>query len=176
MITSTQTLLDEFIDKATHAHVTVHRVDDFHKIPQLIGTLVDADSTIVSAKTQPLTQLDWGQHTISDDIMASNDGISLTEAHCGIAETGTLMMCSSATSPTSLNFLPLIQFVCLDTTKIVATYEDAWQRVNQQGRLPRCVNFITGPSCTGDIEQEILWGAHGPKTLHLILYQHQESL
>ena len=34
---------------------------------------------------------------------------------------------------------------------------------------PRTVNLITGPSRTGDIEQRIQLGAHGPRRLHIIL-------
>jgi len=35
--------------------------------------------------------------------------------------------------------------------------------------MPRTVNMITGPSRSGDIEQTILLGAHGPKQLHIIV-------
>jgi L-lactate dehydrogenase complex protein LldG len=35
--------------------------------------------------------------------------------------------------------------------------------------MPRAVNMVTGPSRTGDIEQTILLGAHGPRRLHVLL-------
>ena len=31
------------------------------------------------------------------------------------------------------------------------------------------LNLVTGPSRSGDIEQTILMGAHGPKRLHIIV-------
>ena len=38
-------------------------------------------------------------------------------------------------------------------------------------RWPRTVNLITGPSRTGDIEQRIQLGAHGPRRLHVVLVE-----
>jgi len=35
--------------------------------------------------------------------------------------------------------------------------------------MPRALNLISGPSRSGDIEQTILLGAHGPKDLHIVV-------
>ena len=37
------------------------------------------------------------------------------------------------------------------------------------GAMPRAVNFVSGPSRTGDIEQTIVVGAHGPFRVHIIV-------
>jgi L-lactate dehydrogenase complex protein LldG len=47
-----------------------------------------------------------------------------------------------------------------------------WARLRThygKGVLPRTVNLITGPSRSGDIEQTIILGAHGPRRLHIIV-------
>jgi L-lactate dehydrogenase complex protein LldG len=38
-----------------------------------------------------------------------------------------------------------------------------------KGEMPRTVNLVTGPSRSGDIEQKIILGAHGPRAVHLVL-------
>ena len=38
-----------------------------------------------------------------------------------------------------------------------------------KGEMPRTLNLITGPSRSGDIEQKIILGAHGPRAVHLII-------
>jgi L-lactate dehydrogenase complex protein LldG len=35
--------------------------------------------------------------------------------------------------------------------------------------MPRTGNMVTGPSRSGDIEQTILLGAHGPRRLHIVV-------
>jgi L-lactate dehydrogenase complex protein LldG len=164
--------LEQFILKASNAHATIHQVESIQQAPALVAETLDQNSQLISAQTKLLKSLDWSDTslTIESDYLLCDEQASITEAFCGIAETGTLVMLSSPESPTSLNFLPQIQFTCLNKQKIIGSYEQAWETIQEHGALPRCINFITGPSCTGDIEQEILWGAHGPKQLHIIIY------
>src|SRR5690606_29717660 len=96
---------------------------------------------------------------------------SLTGSLAGIAETGTLMLASGEQGPTTLNFLPETHLVVLRESDLVGPIEEAWKRLRERADegLPRTVNFITGPSRTGDIEQKIQLGAHGPRRLHVLL-------
>jgi L-lactate dehydrogenase complex protein LldG len=99
------------------------------------------------------------------------DETSLTHAFAGVAETGTLVMTSGPDNPTTLNFLPENHIVVLFADDIAGSYEDVWDRLRRiKGTdLPRTVNMITGPSRTGDIEQTIELGAHGPRRLHILI-------
>ena len=84
------------------------------------------------------------------------------------------MLTSGPDTPTTLNLMPDTHIVVMRADQIVGPYEDAWDRLRaRQGdkALPRTVNFITGPSRTGDIEQRIELGAHGPRRLHIVLVE-----
>jgi L-lactate dehydrogenase complex protein LldG len=102
----------------------------------------------------------------------ATDHVSITGAFAAIAETGTLVMTSGPDHPVSLNLLPDTHVVVLREADIVSGYEDVWQRLRARygkDALPRTVNTITGPSRTGDIEQTIELGAHGPRRMHIVV-------
>jgi L-lactate dehydrogenase complex protein LldG len=101
-----------------------------------------------------------------------SDQVSITGAFAGIAETGTLVMASGPDHPVSLNLLPDTHVVVLREDDIVAGYEDVWARLRERygkDAMPRTVNTITGPSRTGDIEQAMELGAHGPQRMHILV-------
>jgi len=69
----------------------------------------------------------------------------------------------------TINFLPETEVVVLPADAVVGAMEDALAQVRAKGAMPRTINFITGPSRTGDIEQRIEMGAHGPRRLHIVI-------
>jgi len=102
----------------------------------------------------------------------ASDHVSITGAFAAIAETGTLVMASGPDHPVSLNLLPDTHVAVLREADIVAGYEEVWERLRARygkNAMPRAVNTITGPSRTGDIEQAMELGAHGPRRLHIVV-------
>jgi L-lactate dehydrogenase complex protein LldG len=67
--------------------------------------------------------------------------------------------------------LPDTHIAVVRASDIVGGLENAWDRLRAAypNGPPRTVHLITGPSRTGDIEQTIQLGAHGPRRLHVIL-------
>ena len=121
-----------------------------------------------------LAGMDWGA-TALDIARGASDGDDLnavSHAFAAIAETGTLVLAAGADNPTTLNFLPDNHVVVLDARDLVGDMESALARLRARygkGLMPRVVNFITGPSRSGDIEQKLLLGAHGPRRLHVVV-------
>lgn len=144
--------INKIIEFLQHKEFELLRVDDSTDINELIWP------------ENRVFKIEKGRAEITDNV-------SLTAAVCGIAETGTLMLASSATTPTTLAFLPEFHLVLLPVSKIVGSYEDAWKlmKQNHPAIFPRNVNLITGPSRSADIEQTLLMGAHGPKSLIIYL-------
>ncbi|MEE9375908.1 MAG: lactate utilization protein [Rhizobiaceae bacterium] len=167
-----------FIDKAEAVQTTVARVKSYSDIAEAVANYLrsrNLPQEIRMGKDERLAKSGWPKtpnlslnfgRSIGDDL------VGLSHADCGIAETGTLLLSSGEDNPTTLNFLPENHIIILNADNVEGSYEAAFARVRKnygKGKMPRTVNLITGPSRSGDIEQTILLGAHGPRSLHLIV-------
>ncbi|MCW2244863.1 L-lactate dehydrogenase complex protein LldG [Azospirillum fermentarium] len=168
-------LADLFLTMATEVAATVERVADLDAVPGAVAAYLASHNLPAEARVAPdVAGLPWASRTaltISAGPARDGDAVSVTGAFAGVAETGTLMLTSGPGHPTTLNFLPDTHIVVLPRSRVVAAYEDGWDRLRAEGGLPRTVNFVTGPSRTGDIEQTIQLGAHGPRRLHILLVE-----
>jgi L-lactate dehydrogenase complex protein LldG len=101
---------------------------------------------------------------------AGDDLVGLTGVFCAVAETGSLVVLSGPDTPAANSLLPETHIALVPASRIVAGMEEAWRLLREEcGELPRAVNFISGPSRTGDIEQTLVLGAHGPYRVHIVL-------
>lgn len=103
------------------------------------------------------------------------DVTSVTPVCCAVAETGTMVTVSGEETPSTLNFVPENHVVIIRESELVGAYEDAWDIVRAQddGKMPRTVNWLSGPSRSGDIGMTMYMGAHGPRRQHIILIEGQ---
>lgn len=101
----------------------------------------------------------------------ADDAVGMTGCMCAIAETGTVLLTSGEKTPLTPSLLPATHIVLLHQAQIVPAMEDAWTRLRQQypDGLPCACHFISGPSRTGDIEQTLTLGAHGPARVLLVV-------
>lgn len=168
--------LAKFEEMARLAHATTERVADRAAAVAAIARLGELRG-FGRTLTLGAGLADWREALMAAgftlvDSIPEDDGVAvMTGALAGVAETGTLVVTSGPHHPHSLNILAQVHLVVLPVTQVLANYEEAWQLVDQHypKGLPRTVLWITGPSRTGDIEQTMQLGAHGPKVLHILL-------
>lgn len=98
-----------------------------------------------------------------------NELVGLSEAMLGISETGTLVLASSPTNPTSINYLVDYHLVLIHESNIVENLGIAIAQFQKEIGDSRALNLISGPSRTADIEQTIQLGAHGPRHLRVFI-------
>jgi L-lactate dehydrogenase complex protein LldG len=168
-------LLARFIAKSEAYSSTVEVVADRASVPAAVARYLAALDLPATGVIQPaLDDLDWQGAGLSVEARGARDAdpVGVTGCFCAVAETGTLMLCSSPQTPAAVSLLPETHVAMVDARRIVPHMEDAWNLARADlGRLPRAVNFVSGPSRTGDIEQTIVLGAHGPYRVHLVIHR-----
>ena len=95
--------------------------------------------------------------------------LTVSLATAGIAETGSVILCSGDTAPSSLSFAAEVHVIILQRTSIRAYLEDALDLVKALPVWPRAVNVVSGPSRTADVAGIVVRPAHGPKAVHLLM-------
>ena len=119
-----------------------------------------------------LSDLDWAAAGVRTQARGArgDDAVGITGALCAVAETGTLLLCSSPDTPATVSLLPATHIAVVEAGTILATMEEAFACARAAfTTLPRALNFVSGPSRTADIEQTIVLGAHGPCRVHLVI-------
>jgi len=171
-------MVSRFMDEAERVGTDVRKAASVDEIPTIVADYLRDQNmgSDIRVSGDPLAQsVPWSREaliSVSNGPAEAADTASLSVAMAGVAETGTLMMRSSAENPTMLNYLPLVHIAVLPESRIVGGYETAWERVRKLSGgnrfMSRMINLITGPSRTADIEQQLLMGAHGPQK-HMVV-------
>jgi L-lactate dehydrogenase complex protein LldG len=174
-------LLARFMKRATDMESTVERVADRSAIPAAVARYIDAldlPPPIASQKSHKgvcwpeLADLDWKRAGLDIEARPTlgDDRLGITGTFCAIAETGTLVVLASSDTPTATTLLPDTHIAVVRADRIVSGMEEAFALVRfERGQTPRAINMISGPSRTGDVEQTIVLGAHGPFRVHILL-------
>lgn len=157
---------------------SVEEIADDAEIPAAIGRYLrgqNLPAVVRTGEDRMLGGLPWSREPTLERRFGpatGSDLVGLSRAVAGAAETGTLVLVSGPDNPTTINFLPETHIVVLAKADVEGSYEAVWARLRDSfgdRNLPRTVNFISGPSRTGDIEGVLVMGAHGPRRLHVIL-------
>jgi L-lactate dehydrogenase complex protein LldG len=172
-------LLGRFIAQSERLQSTVARVGALSDVPAAVADyLRDRGLGTRAIVWKSFAGLDWSAAGLQVEARAPvrddpvPDLVGVTGCFAAVAETGTLALLSGPDTPASMALLPETHIAVVPCLRIVRHMEDVFALLrHERGEPPRALNFISGPSRTGDIEQTIVLGAHGPYRVHLILVE-----
>jgi L-lactate dehydrogenase complex protein LldG len=162
-----------FRERAAASASTLDAVASEREVPAAVARFLAAHGIEGRGCVWPtFATLDWAGAGVLVEARAARgeDAVGVTGVYCAIAETGTLCVLSGADSPASASLVPETHVAIVPAGRIVGCMEEAWDLMRAEfGRLPRAVNYISGPSRTADIEQTVVLGAHGPARVHVVI-------
>ena len=102
------------------------------------------------------------------ELCASCD-IGITCAEYALADTGSLVMFSSAEEARMISLLPPAHIALLPRERILTGLDELLTVQALPADRSSSMVLITGPSRTADIEQILVRGVHGPGQIHVII-------
>lgn len=166
-----------FKERAEGIHATVTVLGSADAVPGEIARFlrdINAPAAIRIGDDPRLTALPWSQTSLQVESGRSHgaDLNGVSHAFGAVAESGTLCLLSGNANPTTLNFLPDNHVVVVAGGDVAGDFETVLARLGDEygpTGMPRTLNFVSGPSRSGDIEQTLILGAHGPRRLHIVV-------
>ena len=162
-----------FTTQALALQTSVARVASAQDVPLAVAAYLREQALGVQGVAwETLADLPWVDAGVTLEFRPprDEDKLGITGCFCAVAETGSLVLASSPTTPSSTHLLPETHIAVVPASRIVPALEDAYALLRAKlGELPRALSTVSGPSRTGDIEQTIVLGAHGPYRVHVVI-------
>jgi L-lactate utilization protein LutC len=180
-------LVAQFMNELNAIKGEAFRAGSLDEALEKLGALLDdlGARRIAANDEPPISDLDlamrWPDREwfitgkTAGDLRAFNAAadVGLTGADAALAETGSLVVTSGPGKSRLVSLLPPVHIALVPVSRLtndIFTYMAA-QRGMTPGTMPANRTIITGPSKSGDIEQILALGMHGPKRCIVILYE-----
>ena len=173
-VPSPVSLVEHFRDRAGAAAAHVEEIASIEDVPLRVAEVLRARNLPAIVHLPPdetFDEIGWNTApalTFTREPPGPNDA-AVAIAPLGIAETGTLVYPASEARPGSWHFRAGLEIAVIATDSILPDLESVLAQIKSGGELPSTINLVTGPSRTGDIEQTLELGAHGPKELVILI-------
>ena len=143
-------------------------IQDFEEVIDYIKTYFNEGQRIISTipELAAIAETDWqGQdpHTLE------NVELNILEAQFGVAENAALWLTEAQLGQRVAPFITQNLAVVLDKNNLVATMHHAYDRIGDADYGFGL--FLAGPSKTADIEQSLVLGAHGSRSMTVFLVE-----
>ncbi|WP_460673284.1 LutC/YkgG family protein [Larkinella ripae] len=128
-----------------------------------------SDLPIVVSKVPALHHLATAESEVNDPHQLETVDLAIIQGVFGVAENSAIWVPEERGGQRVLPFICQHLVLVINTSDLVANMHDAYERLTV-GEAGFGV-FIAGPSKTADIEQALVIGAHGARSLSVVLVQ-----
>ncbi|WP_449621451.1 LutC/YkgG family protein [Robertmurraya sp. Marseille-Q9965] len=118
---------------------------------------------------------EWDHTKGKENIDKANyANVGITISDITLAESGTAVLFSGKDKGRTVSFLPATSIILVPKSSIVPRMTQAARIIREKvangEQVASCVNFITGPSNSADIEMILVVGVHGPiKATYIVI-------
>ena len=124
---------------------------------------------LVGADNIDITVFDRNYEQIKDQLFLGIES-SLSFAHAGIISTGSLVVQSSSSEPRMLSLVAPTSVIICPTDNLISDLNEYMNLLDKQSLVNSSNTIvISSPSKTADIQQQLAYGAHGPKRVIALL-------
>lgn len=181
-------LVELFRSRAESVDARVHGPVARHLVPGVVTDILAStesrsfmawDQLPVPGVTSALGTAGWERvdHLVSPEGRLAHQigyarlALGVTGADAGLAESGSVVMSHGPGRPRMASLIPDTHLVILDSALITRTLSH-WASKNPDSvRSTANLVVVTGPSRTGDIELQLNLGVHGPRNVHIVMFQ-----
>lgn len=103
----------------------------------------------------------------TDKLVLEGVDLAVLQGEFGVAENAAVWVPEASMLHRALPFIAQHLLLIVELKQVVNTMHEAYQRIDRQ--LLSYGVFISGPSKTADIEQSLVIGAHGARSLTVVL-------
>ncbi len=177
-------LVQRFTESLTAVLGEVHYAQNLEGAWQIVGDIIeslDAKQIVLNGERplldsdlpQRWPQVDW--HIVGQDddsnlrAFCTTADLGISGADAALAETGSVIITSGARQSRLATLLPPVHLAVVPTSHLT-TDIFTWT-ADRPEKMPANLVFVSGPSKTGDIEQTMAVGVHGPGRFIVVLYK-----
>ncbi|MDR0199195.1 MAG: lactate utilization protein C [Streptococcaceae bacterium] len=136
----------------------------------MVPSTDELDEFGVQVSGDPLVTWQKGADKRDENITnAQNSNVAVAVAKFFLAESATVVVETEAGQGRSLHFLPTHYISVIPESRIVPRSTQAAEYFDKNKKPGTTLNFISGPSNSGDIEMQLVIGLHGPLEINYVV-------
>lgn len=148
------------------------------EVKRLLGGRTAIASAHPLLADQWVTEIDGVQSGLTGADLrnaCASASVGITSAYCLLAETGTIVFRASAEESRLISLLPPVHIAVVSARRMLGGLDEMLSMIARPVDDSSAMVFITGPSRTGDIEQILVRGVHGPGHVHVVIVHEEKT-